>query len=358
MRKTRKILMIGTAMSVKGGMTSVARNYIDHAIGDNYEIRYIPDYISAPNLIQIAYFIFRYYQIFFLLAFGHYDIVHLHTTEKGSTVRKYLISYLARLLNIPYIIHLHLEYRPFYESLPNLGKKIVRKFFQRSAYNIMLTDDMSDCIKEIAPNTEICVLPNGVEVPAENKYNPKAKNVLFLGCLCDRKGIWDMLKCIKKLDSILDKDVKFMLCGDGEVEKVKEEIDSLGISHRIGQIGWVNDDKKKEIFKNTAINVLPSYQEGLPMSILETMAHGIPNISTNISGIPSIIHDGENGSLVNPGDVEALADKIKSLIYDDGLRNGKSWKSYRLIKSSYSIENMIERTYDIYAVINEKHRNN
>lgn len=338
-------------MSVKGGMTSVARNYIDHVKGDNYEIRYIPDYITASKPIQIAYFIYRYYQIFFLLAFGHYDIVHLHTTEKGSTFRKCLISYLARMLNITYIIHLHLEYRPFYESLPNLGKRIVRKFFQRSAYNIMLTDDMAKCIKEIAPGTEICVLPNGVEVPEENNYNPKAKNVLFLGCLCDRKGIWDMLKCIKRLDSILNNNVKFMLCGDGEVEKVRAEIDSLGIAHRIGHIGWVNDDEKKEIFRDTAINILLSYQEGLPMSILETMAYGIPNISTNISGIPSIIHDGENGMLINPGDVEALADRITKLMSNDKLRQKFSENAYDLIKQKYSISNMMDKTVEVYETV-------
>lgn len=346
-----KILMVGTATSVKGGMTSVARNYIDHAKGENYEIRYIPDYITASKPIQIAYFIYRYFQIFSLLAFGKYDMVHLHTTEKGSTIRKGLISCLARLFNVPYIIHLHLEYRQFYDSLPRFAKLIVRKFFQKSACNIMLSEDMAGCIREIAPDTKICVIPNGVNVPNENPYNPQAQNVLFLGCLCDRKGIWDVLECIKKLDSTLDKDVKFMLCGDGEIEKVKRKIELLEISHRISHIGWINEGEKQAIFKSSALNILPSYQEGLPMTILETMAYGIPNISTNISGIPSIIHDGENGLLIEPGDVDALADKIAKLMSNDKLRQKFSENAYNLIKQKYSISQMIDKTEAIYETV-------
>ena len=68
------------------------------------------------------------------------------------------------------------------------------------------------------------------------------------------------------------------------------------------------------------LHVLPSYREGLPMSILETMGQGIPNISTRIASIPEVIQDGENGFLITLGDVEALQNRILKLVSEDRLR--------------------------------------
>ena len=56
--------------------------------------------------------------------------------------------------------------------------------------------------------------------------------------------------------------------------------------------------------EHAMVNILPSYNEGLPMTILETMAYGIPNISTSIASIPEVLHNNDNGFLVKPGDID------------------------------------------------------
>ena len=101
-------------------------------------------------------------------------------------------------------------------------------------------------------------------------------------------------------------------------------MDELHIAHRIAYIGWIDGEMKKEILANTLINVLPSYYEGLPMTILETMAYGIPNISTNIASIPEVLHDGE-------------------------MRRLFSEKSYRLISENFSLNYNIEQLKGIYV---------
>lgn len=73
--------------------------------------------------------------------------------------------------------------------------------------------------------------------------------------------------------------------------------------------GWLDKSKQNEVFSNIALNVLPSYNEGLPMSILETMAYGIPNISTRVAAIPEVISD-KNGYLIYTGDKKALKEAI------------------------------------------------
>ena len=89
-------------------------------------------------------------------------------------------------------------------------------------------------------------------------------------------------------------------------------------------------------------NVLPSYNEGLPMTILETMAYGIPNISTSIASIPEVLHNNDNGFLVKPGDIDALAEVLKKIIENSSLREEFSQKSYQLITKSFSLDKNIE----------------
>lgn len=340
--------MCGTAKSVKGGITTIVNNYLKEFDYNKFSIRYIPTYITASKPIQILYFLFRYIQIITLLLSRKYGIIHIHMSHKGSTLRKGIIAFAAYLLRIKYIIHLHIEYRPFYESLPHLCKKLVTKIFAHSSCNIVLSDEMALCVQDIAPYSNIKIIPNGVSVPKNNKYNANARNILFLGMLIQRKGIYDFLKCIKLLDSRLSQDTKFYLCGDGNLKSIKQSISDLNINHRISHLGWMNDNQREEIFKNSALSVLPSYNEGLPMSILETMAFGIPNISTNISGISSIIHDGENGVLIEPGDISSLSKSIASLLSDNDKRLNFSNASHVMIKKNFSIDKMIYETFRVY----------
>ena len=84
------------------------------------------------------------------------------------------------------------------------------------------------------------------------------------------------------------------------------------------------------------------------MTILETMARGIPNISTRIASIPEVIRDGENGYMITPGDVESLAMYIEKLVTDAELRCKFSCASYDLITNNFSLNTNIEKLKKIY----------
>ena len=130
---------------------------------------------------------------------------------------------------------------------------------------------------------------------------------------------------------------------------MKKRIKELRIEHRIAHVGWVDGEQKREFMKNTILNVLPSYNEGLPMTILETMAYGIPNISTRIASIPEVITDSENGYLITPGDIEALESRLLTLIEDKMKREQFSQKSYLLIKTNLSLPYAIDSLTEIYS---------
>ena len=97
------------------------------------------------------------------------------------------------------------------------------------------------------------------------------------------------------------------------------------------------------------ISVLPSYYEGLSMTVLEAMAKGIPLVTTNISTMPEVVSRPE--MLVDPGNVTALANTMLKLSDDRDLRMELSHEEFEMIKTKFSLETMISRSLSIYREI-------
>ena len=121
-------------------------------------------------------------------------------------------------------------------------------------------------------------------------------------------------------------------------------------------LGWVSGAAKERELQQATLYVLPSYIEGLPMGVLEAMAIGAPVIATKVGGIPDAIEDGANGFLVEPGDVNALADRIIQLLADAQLRNRFATAARARIVSSFSPERVLARLEDVYRKLGAQPR--
>lgn len=336
--------MCGSTLSVKGGMVSVVKNYLNYNNWNEFEIKYIPTHTDKGKIFEIFYFLVQYIRIFYYVIFRKFDYLYLHTAERGSFYRKAILVHTFKRFNIKTVMHHHAaEFEQFYNGLSEKRKSYINETLQMVDLNIVLSKKLVNMITDKAPNANVKVLYNAVDTFSNNPYNVKAKGILFLGRLGERKGIYDLIDTIAEIDKILPNDIHFYFCGDGEIENVKRAIIKKNISNRIVKVGWINGDEKKRILKDTMINVLPSYNEGLPMTILETMAYGIPNISTNIASIPEVIVNDENGLMIEPGDIEGLCKGIVKLCNDCELRIKMSNNAWRDIKEKFDIDANIKR---------------
>ena len=84
--------------------------------------------------------------------------------------------------------------------------------------------------------------------------------------------------------------------------------------------GWVSGDMKIKLLNLADSFILPSYVEGVPISILEAESYGVPILSTIVGGIPEIVTDGDNGLLFKPGDKVAIKEAIDKVLYNQKLR--------------------------------------
>jgi glycosyltransferase involved in cell wall biosynthesis len=138
-----------------------------------------------------------------------------------------------------------------------------------------------------------------------------------------------------------------IVAGDGDIKTMNDLIDDLGLQSIVSYRGWVIGNEKQELLKTSDVFVLPSYNEGLPISILEAMTHGMPIISTPVGGIPEIVVPGRNGYLVEPGDVLSLSRSLEKFILNHGLVASMGQSSLSLITPFLSGQVMtkLERLY-------------
>ncbi|MCU1288436.1 MAG: glycosyl transferase group 1 [Acidobacteria bacterium] len=168
------------------------------------------------------------------------------------------------------------------------------------------------------------------------KYDlPKKKFiVLCVGQFIDRKGRWTFLDAAKIVCQKTD-DVIFVWVSNSKPnaeDLLKAEEYGLGEKFRLIMSDQVGKERKDlfRLFRLADVFTLPSFVEGLPISLLEAMALGIPSISTNVYAIPEAVKNLETGILIEPGDVSGLSNGILSLKNDDVLRkrlseNGRRW---------------------------------
>ena len=341
-----KVLMVGNDSSVKGGITTVISQFREYNWKkEKINFKFIPTYIDKNNIFKIVFFAISIIRIFFYLMLSRPDIVHVHMSYKGSFYRANIIHKLCHMFNVRDIIHLHgSEFKQWYDELKNSKKKEVKQLLKEASYIIVLGNEWEKRIKNIEDESKIIVVHNTVKIPKEIvRYNKDCFNVVFLGVLIKRKGIHDLLKAISilKEKNVLNQ-INFKIAGTGEEKLFLENLaDTIDITEYVNFVGWVNDIEKKELIKESQLLVLPSYNEGLPMSILEGISFGLPVIATNVGDIPEAVINGKNGFLINPGDIQSLASSLEKII----LSGEKRWKEFSKKSKEIATEKFTNEKY-------------
>lgn len=291
-----------------------------------------------------------YIKILHILNTKPVDIVHIHMAEKGSTFRKGTVAKWSKKRNKKVIIHLHAgPFMAWYNSQPFNKKRKIRQVFENADQVFVLGEYWKKELTEIIPLNKLTVLYNGVDCPKENPYNPDARNIVYFGVMRKEKGIYDLINAIGLIDNQLPGDVKVILCGKDLEGNIPETIEKAGLKDRFVLPGWVTGEQKQEIVRSAMIDILPSYYEGLSMTILEAMANGIPVITTTISTMPEVL--GESGIMVEPGDTLALSKAILKLINNKSERVSISNIERERIYKRFTNEIMIDETLKDYLML-------
>jgi glycosyltransferase involved in cell wall biosynthesis len=253
---------------------------------------------------------------------GQVALLHVHCAERGSVLRKAIFLLLGKLLHVPVVLHLHgAEFEKFYLWLPGPLRAVVRALLRQADRIVVLGSDADNlCANTLGVSrTNVRIAHNGTFLPHPRPRGGTGCRVLFAGTLGARKGLADLLTAIADL-RLAGQRWELDIAGPGNAESFRAQAEEIGILPRIRFHGWLPPEQTQILMHEADLLVLPSRNEGLPMVILEAMAHGLAVIATPVGSVADAVQDGVTGLLVRPGDTEELARALLRLIPDSALR--------------------------------------
>lgn len=352
-----KVLMIGESPLLKGGIVSVQKLILENTSKDISftHIATVSTYPNDPTLPKIFDFSRAIGKLLLHLVKQDRDLIHIHISERGSAYRKLIIGFLALLFRTPFILHTHgSEFHLFYSQQSPIIKWAMNWVFRRCHKCIALSESWKTFYIDnlrLLPQ-QVIVMKNPVKLPLHfptRQFCNKVKFV-FLGRIGQRKGAFDLIRAFASLPQNLINAAELILAGDGEGDVARSLVKELNLGYCVTIFDWLDSHQRDELLAQAHVFVLPSYNEGLPMSLLEAMSWALPVITTPVGGIPEVITHEYNGLLIPPGNISLLAEAIEKLIKDEKLRFSLGSEAFKTMLP-FSIEKYCCNLEKIYESI-------
>ena len=332
------VMMVGPEIQSRGGISAVVIDYIFSGLLSDLSVAYFPTYSDGSRSTKVIFYLRAFFNI--LLNIAGYDIVHINTSYGWSFRRLLAIFILARMLRKKTIFHIHgSRFDQWYSASWKLDKWLTRFALTQADAVIALSVEWKRKLLTIQPDAKVQVIENAIHTGKFRKKKTKARpiapyRILFLGRVGQRKGVYDIVEAATFLSSCK---YKFTLAGDGETEELKNLILQKGLQDMIDVPGWISGKGKADLLEQADLFLLPSYHEGLPISILEAMASRLPVVSTPVGGIPQAVRENENGYLVPCGEPKALARAIERVFSEPGKWDKFSARSCQIVEKQFSM---------------------
>ena len=245
---------------------------------------------------------------------GRPSLLHVNITGRGSTSRKLVLTAIARAVALPYVLHIHdYDYAADVRARGGLMRRLVRGMFAAAAQTIVAGDGGgADSARRAR------AAGRAHPGPAERRARsaPRAAggrdvaaadpvHLVFLGYLSARKGVPELLEALAS-PALAALPWRATLAGGGPVDEFRARAAALGLADRVAFPGWIDQPAASALCAAADILVLPSHAEGLAMSVLEGLAHGLAVVATPVGAHAEVIEPEQSGLLMPPGDVAAL----------------------------------------------------
>lgn len=280
------------------------------------------------------------------------QLLHVHMAERGSVVRKGALMALARLLGIPVVLHLHAgQFHEQFERAGPVQRWLLRAVIGLAGEMVVLGSFYRDfAVRTFSGlGTRISILPNAVPAPvqAPDHVHPGPTRLLFLGRLVPVKGLPVLFEALAQ-PALKEREWTLTVVGDGERVHYEDLVAKHGLTRRVRFTGWLHQDACRRELAAADVLVQPSFAEGLPMAVLEAMAHALPVVATPVGSVADAVTEGETGLIVPTGAPSALADALVRLIDDADLRRRLGTRARAEYERQFTLALYTERLLDIY----------
>jgi glycosyltransferase involved in cell wall biosynthesis len=281
-------------------------------------------------------------------------VLHLQVSERLSFVRKGTFIALGKLMGMKVILHHHgAEVAPFYRGASPRMQSFVRWLVQRADINLVLGELWRDLlVREMNASPEKVLVrfnaAHDVGTATSSDVNIDRWQFLIVANLSPRKGVGELLRSVVRLRDE-GYPVKLTLAGGGSVQKYRAEAEALGIAEYCTFTGWISPAAIHDLMLSKSALVLPSYQEGFPMAIIEALSARLPVIATPVGSIAELLTSGEDCLLVTPGNVDQLVVALKIVATDEAARRKLIANGRAFYDMNFHIDAYMEKMLKLYS---------
>jgi glycosyltransferase involved in cell wall biosynthesis len=274
-----------------------------------------------------------------------YDIIHYHEFDLSFPLFSYFIHKQK-------IFHLHGLDTDFlkWNHLARIAFKNVAGYYIATSKAIM-----NDLITLGIPESRTFYLPNGIDT---DKFAPKDTErqenlLLFIGRVQRKKGIEVLLDSLKHVRTPVELVIAGPILKSYQLALMKKisESEILSHKHKVRFLGQINTETAVSWYQKASICVLPSFDEGLPLVLLEALSCEAPVIATPVGGVPDVIVDSESGLFVPVRDSKMLAEKIQLLLDNKKLRDNLGKKGRMRVVHNFSLDQSVSKLCALYSRI-------
>lgn len=283
-----------------------------------------------------------------------YDIIHAHFGQNGlkASILKYLSFIQGKVVTT-------FHGNDITTYLKKEGERAYDLLFQLGDYFLPISERWKGRLIELGCKDKIIVHRMGIDCKKfafslrKSPPNDQIK-LVTIARLVEKKGVEYGIRAFAKLKKTRQS-LNYTIVGDGPLkESLQQLIDQLDINDAVKLVGWKQQQEVIKIIEESDILLAPSVtsqngdQEGIPVTLMETMAMGLPIISTQHSGIPELIESGKSGFLVPERDVDALAQKLNYLIENPEVWSEMGLEGRNFVEQNYDINKLNDKLVQIY----------
>lgn len=268
---------------------------------------------------------------------------------------------LKRVSGLPYIISLRGADVPS-DEVKRFAKqyKVLRPFIRWLWHDadalVAVSNGLRCYAKETAPDLPIQVIPNAIDLstftPALQRESDGLVRLLYVGRFNTFKNVETLVEAAGKLSQMEVGEFELRLVGEGERRPILERLVSeLGLTRQVQFVGWVPRQQVADQYRSADIFATATTWEGMPNTVLEAMACGLPVVGTQASGLQELVRQGVNGYLVPMKNPDALAEALARLIDNGYERRRMGRESRKLAEREFAWEYIAEQYVEVYRKV-------
>jgi glycosyltransferase involved in cell wall biosynthesis len=337
-----------------GGMSSV----VSLIINNNKDCCYSHFELGKRDTEKRS--VFYFFRI--LKSWGHWSAIMLFkrdlfvhfniALEKRSVIRDCPLIIFAHLLRKKMVIHVHGGYYMVNDNAPAWITKTLRFVLSGNEPKIVLSQKEQEIITARFNASNVFVLPNSLDLTDARAFKRDFQgegvvNLLFIGRIVTDKGIEYILNALTELKEQGVK-FRFLMAGDGAEREEYVGRFSEALGSYFEYRGVVSGSTKSDLFKECQIFLLPSFYEGLPVSLLESMSFAEVPVITDVGSVRTVVKDGFNGIIIRKFSSDDISQAVVRLLNEKGLMEAIGCNAQNYIFDNFNPELYITELNKIY----------